>query len=443
MPMKTIYRYLRTSLLRRMAWRINEFGRYFDDVVLHREPGDAGADLAAFLLSGSRTHVASLPSDSENAASARNTLYVFNGTLNSTFDIQGLLRSMHERMRREDRVAAVIYNPYLWFVFHLLDRCRIRTGLPFTTFVTTADVHELATLAGFEVVRIRPTAFLPLGLLGLGRVIDALLGAIPGVRWLSWAWVFVLRPVKPCAGRPSLSVLIPARNERGNIEAALRRMPAGQLGPLEILFVEGNSTDGTWEEILRVRDLYVDRFTIKVIKQTGRGKCDAVRLGLAQATGDLLTILDADLTMPPEQLVRFYNAFVEGKGDFINGSRLVYPMEGEAMRFLNRIGNIFFAKALSSALEARLGDSLCGTKLFTRRDYARFGVWRGHFGDFDPFGDFELLFPAAVMGLGVANVPIRYLARTYGSTNIHRFRHGFMLLRMTIVGFLRIRLGLW
>jgi hypothetical protein len=113
------------------------------------------------------------------------------------------------------------------------------------------------------------------------------------------------------------------------------------------------------------------------------------------------------------------------------------------MRFLNRIGNIFFAKALSSALEARLGDSLCGTKLFTRRDYARFGVWRGHFGDFDPFGDFELLFPAAVMGLGVANVPIRYLARTYGSTNIHRFRHGFMLLRMTIVGFLRIRLGLW
>jgi hypothetical protein len=142
-------------------------------------------------------------------------------------------------------------------------------------------------------------------------------------------------------------------------------------------------------------------------------------------------------------LPRFYEAYREGRGDFINGSRLVYPMEGEAMRFLNRIGNIFFAKALSAALDERLGDSLCGTKLFSRRDYERFTAWRARFGDFDPFGDFELLFPAAIFGLGVVNLPIRYLARTYGSTNIRRFRHGFMLLKMTAVGFLRIKLALW
>jgi hypothetical protein len=140
-------------------------------------------------------------------------------------------------------------------------------------------------------------------------------------------------------------------------------------------------------------------------------------------------------------LTRFYDAYCEGHADFINGSRLVYPMEGEAMRFLNRLGNVFFAKALSWVLDARLGDSLCGTKLFSRRDYLRMTAWRRDFGEFDPFGDFELLFPACILGFGTVDVPIRYLSRTYGSTNIHRFRHGLELLRMTLIGLVRIKLG--
>jgi glycosyltransferase involved in cell wall biosynthesis len=187
---------------------------------------------------------------------------------------------------------------------------------------------------------------------------------------------------------------------------------------------------------------YRHRFEIKTFKQTGKGKADAVRLGFAHATQHLLTILDADLTMPPEMLGRFYQAYCDGHGDFVNGSRLTYPMEGQAMRFLNRLGNVFFAKVLSWILDARLGDSLCGTKLLTRHDYQRMIAWRRHFGDFDPFGDFELLFPAAVLGLGIVDVPVRYLARSYGSTNIHRFRHGFQLLRMTMIGLVRIKTSL-
>jgi glycosyltransferase involved in cell wall biosynthesis len=212
---------------------------------------------------------------------------------------------------------------------------------------------------------------------------------------------------------------------------------------MEVIFVEGHSSDGTWEEIQRVIADFGERERLKVVayQQEGKGKADAVRLGFSKAHGELLTILDADLTMPPESLDRFYRAYCEGHGDFINGSRLVYPMEGKAMRFLNRLGNVFFAKALSWALDLRLGDSLCGTKLVSRDDYQRMTQWRRDFGDFDPFGDFELIFPAAVLGLGIVDVPIHYRNRTYGSTNISRFRHGLMLLRMTIVGFLRIRTG--
>ena len=226
----------------------------------------------------------------------------------------------------------------------------------------------------------------------------------------------------------------------GNIENALKRMP--DLGTkIEVVFVEGHSSDGTWEEIQRVIPLYSSKFAIKAFKQSGKGKSDAVRLGFQEATGDLLTILDADLTMPPELLGRFFSAYSTGLADFINGTRLVYPMEGEAMRFLNRLGNIFFAKALSTVLECRLGDSLCGTKLVARHDYARMIEWRKNFGDFDPFGDFELLFPASTLALGTIDIPIRYLARTYGSTSISRFYHGFILLKMTLIGLFRIRLG--
>lgn len=178
------------------------------------------------------------------------------------------------------------------------------------------------------------------------------------------------------------------------------------------------------------------------MQQSGKGKADAVRLGFSHATQPLLVILDADLTMPPEMLGRFYGAYCQGYGDFINGSRLVYPMEGEAMRFLNRLGNIFFAKMLSAILDLRIGDSLCGTKLLARADYQRMVAWRKDFGDFDPFGDFELLFPAAVLGLGIVDIPVRYLARTYGETNIQRFRHGLLLLKMTWVGLLRVKMGI-
>ena len=145
--------------------------------------------------------------------------------------------------------------------------------------------------------------------------------------------------------------------------------------------------------------------------------------------------------MPPELVRRFVDAWRGGAADFVNGNRIVYPMEGDAMRFLNRLGNVFFAKVLTWILGVRLGDCLCGTKLVARSDYVRMQAWRRDFGDFDPFGDFELLFPAAILGLGVVDVPIRYRARTYGSTNIRRFRHGLMLLRMTAVGFFRVKLG--
>jgi hypothetical protein len=376
--------------------------------------------------------------DLSNESSTR-TVVLVNGAFNHEFDIQGLLTQLRAKLSPTSRVVAVLYNPYLRWLYTLANRLGIRKGELPSTFLTRVDLQNIAKIAGYEIVRQRVAVYCPWKLFGLGDAINRIMPLVPLARRFSLTSIVVLRPLfhQPRLG---LSCVIPARNERGNIENALKRFP--DLGcDTEIIFVEGHSSDGTWEEIQRVAQLYGQRFRIKAVRQTGKGKADAVRLGFACATQPLLVILDADLTMPPEMLGRFYDAYCQGYGDFINGSRLVYPMEGSAMQFLNRLGNIFFAKILSSILDVSIGDSLCGTKLLTRQDYQRMVAWRRDFGDFDPFGDFELLFPASVLGLGIVDIPVRYLARSYGETNIHRFRHGLLLLKMTWIGLIRLKMG--
>lgn len=368
---------------------------------------------------------------------------LLNGNLNYDFDIQSTLQQIKQKISRTTRLILVMYNPLFSPLYIWASRLGIRRGDAPVTFLTRESFYGLMQLSGYEVVSISPCVFFPLSLLGIGNIINLILPHIPLLRHFSLVHIAVARPIIPEAEgqKPTLSVVIPARNEFGNIEAAIKRMPSFGAN-LEIIFVEGHSKDQTWAEIERVKQLYSSaERPIYAYKQTGKGKADAVRLGFAHAQNDLLTILDADLTMPPEMLPRFYDAYCAGLGDFINGNRLTYPMEGEAMRFLNRLGNIFFAKALSYAMQNRIGDSLCGTKLMSRHDYVRMTSWRHEFGDFDPFGDYELLFPAAKFGLGIVDMPIRYLARTYGSTNIHRFRHGIMLFKMVFVAILRLKIG--
>jgi hypothetical protein len=377
----------------------------------------------------------------QTAEAETRRLFFLNGNFNHNYDVEGLLRSFKKAMHRGDRLSVVVYNSYLRGIYSLANKLGARHGELPTTYFTQGALENIAKLAGFEITRTRPVGYIPFHLLGLGDFLNRLLQAIPLIRWFGLAEVVILRPVIVSKTKPSISILVPARNERGNIEGAILRLPELGGAKRELIFVEGHSTDGTWEEIQRVKKKYGDTVRIVAYQQEGKGKADAVRTGLAHATCDLVTILDADLTMPPELLTRFYEAYELGLADFVNGSRLLYPMEGEAMRFLNWLGNIFFANALSFVLECRIGDSLCGTKLMARRDYERFCAWRKDFGEFDPFGDFELLFPMALLGLGSIDIPVRYRARTYGSTNIRRFRDGWILLKMTTIGFFRIRFG--
>ena len=288
------------------------------------------------------------------------------------------------------------------------------------------DLRHLAKLSGFELVSIRNCVYVPLRLFGIGTLANRVLPVVPLLRWLAFTCVATFRPVSGLgtAKDPSLSIIVPARNEEGNIDDCLRRLPDFPGVPVEVIFVEGNSSDGTWPAIQRaVADSAGGRVRVRAYRQAGRGKQDAVRLGIEKATNDLVTILDADLTMPPEMLARFYTAYRDGLADFVNGHRLMYPMEKDAMRFLNWLGNIFFAKLVSWLADVSVGDSLCGTKMLRRADYALIEAWRRNVGIVDPFGDFELLFFASTLRLGIIDVPIRYKAR-YLWRNEHPTLHG-------------------
>ncbi len=433
--------HLRAYTYALVAREISRVTRYADRVIhVDPQPGDSGTLREAI---DAPSKIVSSHQDLSGVMSDGVNVILFNGNFNHSTDVQGLLETIRPEVARGSRVVVALYNWYFAWLYRLADRFGIRQGPPISTFLTQSDLAQLARLSGFELVRLRPVAYLPWHFYGIGTLVNAIMPAVPGLRWLSFVAVAVLRPVSGSAQqRPSLTVVIPARNERGNIEAALERMPNFGAAT-EVMFVEGNSTDGTWEEIQRVSALWDGRqgLRVRALQQQAKGKADAVRLGFSQASSEVLTILDADLTMPPERLTRFYEAYCEGAADFINGTRLVYPMEGEAMRLLNHLANVFFAKMLSFVLDARLGDSLCGTKMVSRYDYERFVRWRKDFGDFDPFGDFELLFPAAVLGTGIIDIPVDYRARTYGTTNIRRFRDGFTLLRMTMTGLWRIKFG--
>jgi SAM-dependent methyltransferase len=359
-------------------------------------------------------------------------------TLGALDDCQAMVESLAPICERQTRLI-VVYFSHLWQpVLTVAEWLRWRMPQPPQNVFSPKDVKALIELADFEAVKADTRMLSPMRLFGLGRFLNRFIAPWPLLR------NFCLRHYTVCR-RPRLdgdavksaSVVIPARNERGNIEPAVRRLPQF-IDDLEIIFAEGHSEDGTWEEIQRVIAAYPDR-RIRAVQQTGNGKADAVFAAFDAAAGEVLMILDADLTVPPEQLPKFWYAIESGKGEFINGSRLVYQMEDDAMRFLNLIANKTFSIVFTWLLSQRFTDTLCGTKVLRRSDYLRIKEGRAYFGDFDPFGDFDLIFGASKLGLKVVEIPIRYVSRTYGTTQISRFRHGMLLLRMVLFAFLRIK----
>jgi SAM-dependent methyltransferase len=451
----------------RAAFRVRETGRYYQQLVRKQyafwvPPGlrvlevgcglgdllaavkptrGLGMDFSPAMIALARERHPKLEfqvADAVEVSTAEKFDYILLADLvNDLPDVQAVFERLHSVAEPRTRLVVSFFNNLWRPVLNVAAKLGLKSPTLLQNWLSKDDVTNLLHLAGWEVIKADTRILWPM--------------RIPLWSWLCNRWLAPLLPpfcftiglvARPQpravpASQYRCSVVVPARNEAGNIEDAVRRTPEMGQGT-EIIFIEGHSTDDTWGEIQRMAAKYPQR-NIKVLKQQSRGKGGAVREAFAAATGDLLFILDADLTMPPEELPKFYEAARSGTAEFVNGVRLVYPMEEQAMQFLNMIANKVFGLTFSWLLGQKIKDTLCGTKVLFRADYEAIARNRAYFGDFDPFGDFDLLFGAAKLNLRMVDLPIRYRARTYGQTNIHRWSHGWLLLRMVCFAARRLK----
>jgi SAM-dependent methyltransferase len=359
---------------------------------------------------------------------------ILSDLVNDLWDVQRVLEQLKPLCASHTRIIINCYSRLWQFPLNLARKLNLANPNLYQNWLTREDISALLRLANFETIRVTQEILWPLP---LGEFANRFLVRLWPFYELALSNFVIARPAPDRASEPMVSIIIPARNEAGNIKAIFDRIPP--MGrETEIIFIEGHSKDDTYAVIEQEIALHPSTHCM-LLRQTGIGKADAVRMGFSNAKGDILMILDADLTVPPEDLPRFYEALVSGKGEFINGVRLVYPMEKEAMRTLNFLGNKFFSLAFSWLLGQPIKDTLCGTKVLWKKDYEQITANRSYFGDFDPFGDYDLLFGAAKLNRQIIDLPIRYRERTYGSTNISRWKHGLLLLRMVVFAARRIK----
>lgn len=425
--------------------RILELGCGNGDLLASLNPSNGvGIDFSDGMLELARSRHPDIEFIQQNAhqleLAEKFDFIILSDLVNDVEDVQTVFQVVKAHADPNTRIIINFYS-HLWSLPLLLAQ-RLGWATPTLpqNWLTVADVKNLMDLAGLESIRSNKEVLWPIKTHFVDSLFNRYLVRLWPFKYLALT-NFMIARMKPENNQVdeslSVSIVCAARNEEGHIEEIIERTP--ELGRhTELIFVEGNSTDDTYNKIEKeiAKNTHRD---LSLYKQPGKGKGDAVRCGFQHATGDILMILDADMTVPPEDLRRFYNAIASGNGEYINGVRLVYPMEEQAMRFLNIIGNKFFSIAFSWLLGQPIKDCLCGTKVLTRENYLRIAENRSYFGDFDPFGDFDLIFGSAKINLKFIDLPVRYKERRYGDTNIDRWSHGWLLLKMVVFAARRIK----
>jgi SAM-dependent methyltransferase len=368
---------------------------------------------------------------------------IISDTVGYLNDIENTFENLHKVCNADTRIIVAYYSPFWEPILNIAARFKFKMPELPKALLSEKDISSLLDSAGYETVKYQKKIIFPFTLFGVGRLLNRFLSCVPILSYMCIRSYVVSRSLKSkLLDMPnSASVIIPCRNEKGNIRNALERLPLFTKN-LEVIFVEGHSKDGTWEEVQKVitdKTFIKKGFKMKAIQQKGKGKADAVFQAFSMATNDVLIILDGDLTVPPEDIPKFWKKIISGEAEYVNGSRLIYPMENEAMRFLNYIANKIFSILFTWLLGQRYTDTLCGTKVIRKRHYEKACKRNKDLGDFDPFGDFFIIFGAARLNLKMLEVPIRYRAREYGETQISRFSHGFLLIKMVIFAFFKLK----
>lgn len=294
------------------------------------------------------------------------------------------------------------------------------------SYIHLNKIEKISNGAGYDLIETITRQFIPFKFLYLGNIINKILELLLFYFKFGVKTYIVLRKISIREKSLSKTIIIPAKNEEGNLEELVSRIP--KFENCEIIFSIGESSDRTLEVSKKIIDKNSD-FNIKLIEQSKNGKANAVWEAIALSSGDVLAILDSDLSVDPETLKDFFKIIESNSADFVNGTRLVYEMEKGSMRIINKLGNRVFQYLIGKIINEDLTDSLCGTKVFKKDLIKKIFWWQDNFNLKDPFGDFDLIFAASYTGQKILEYPIHYRTRKYGTTQISRFRDGFKLVK--------------
>lgn len=363
--------------------------------------------------------------------------------LGDIIDIQKSLQNLKHAMTPRTRLVVMSYSRLWQPIISLSEYVKFKIKQPIQNWLSMQDTENLLYLSGYEIVKHSKLVLVPVNIFFISRFFNEVVSRFPFIENFCLNYLIVAKVIVHQANYKdhSISVIIPCKNEKGNIEGAVRRIPV--MGRhTEIIFCDDKSNDGTAEEVLLMKQRYPDK-DIKLFNGPGICKAKNIWVGFEKAQGDILMILDADLTVIPEELPLFFNAMVEGRGEFINGSRLVYPMNENSMKFFNVIGNKFFSLLFSYILDQKVKDTLCGTKVMWRKDYFRIKKFIGKWGTEDLWGDYDLLFGAAKINLKIIDLPIHYFDRVYGKTKMTKvIKNGVRMLKISIAALFKLKIVL-
>lgn len=344
------------------------------------------------------------------------------------YDVVDVFTSLRRFCHPTTRIILTTISPWWEPILSLMEKLSAKMPEGPHNFIEKRILGNMIEMVGFSVSYSGYLLLFPKWIPILSYIMNSIGVRIWGLNRLSAVQYMIIQPEfkKTFDLGLGCSVIIPCHNEEDNIESAVRRIPS--MGKeTEIIVVNDGSTDGTAE---KVRALQKEISNLKLVDYSpNRGKGQAVKQGFDAATQEVIMILDADVSTPPEELPRFFEPLNRGVCQFVNGTRMVYPMEEQAMRTVNLFFNKMFGYMMSFITQQTLTDTLCGTKALYRSDYKRM-QW-----GIDRWGDFDLLFGAAKMGSKIMEVPVHYLTRQSGESKMKSLKHGIHLLIACVKGF--------
>jgi hypothetical protein len=352
------------------------------------------------------------------------SLIIITDLLESTEEINDIFHQLNLKLIENGKLLITSLNNTWYPVINLLEKLKLKKESRKKIYTGVKKLNNVLPKTSLILVDYNTRQLLPFKVFGIGNFINSLLEILCSKFNLGIKTYMLLQKISTSSRQLSKSIIIPAKNEEKNLVPLIGRIP--EFKDMEIIIVCGASEDNTLGVANSIKEK--SSFNIQVIEQSGKGKANAVFEALAITRNDAIAILDSDISVDPETLTDFFRILENGEADFVNGTRFVYRMEKDSMRFFNVIGNKIFQFLIAIVISRNLSDSLCGTKVFQKELKEKILTWQGYNKAPDPFGDFDMLFSAAFSGQSIAEYPIHYRSRQYGKTQISRFRDGFKLL---------------